>query len=269
MRTVAVALVSVAAVAPGRAGTPTWSFRTPGDAAYCRIEFPRSLFALRCMSPSTGFWLRLTVPNQGGGPVRVEKGSDVRFLAYREHRVPLLPFGREFASSDALIFTCRSRRDGVACKHYDGLAFWLGRTGAYRIYYDKPGFRPHVRPLFRAHGLWCGIDLDTLEPDVPVLTCWRAADGLLMTLGPGASGSHVSYTRSEQALDFRPPGFPTLRTGRASSWRCRKVDQMFAERCSARAGISVFTCRSSEIRVTCRNRAGGGFWASRAAFATF
>jgi hypothetical protein len=225
-RTAVVALGLAALAAPGRAEATTWDFRTPGDAAYCRLEFAPvrgggSIFnAFRCMTPNSGFWIRLPL-DRGGGAVRVQKGYDVRFLAYREHRVPLLPFGREFASSDALMITCRSRRDGLACKHLDGLAFWLGRFRGYRIYYDKPGFRPHVHPLFRTHGVWCGIDLDTLEPAVPTLKCWRPADGAVLFVGHGTAGYRGSYVRSEQAIGLRPRGFPVLGVGRTFEWRCR------------------------------------------------
>jgi hypothetical protein len=280
MRGVGVVLLSVAALAvPAPAAATTWDFRTPGDAAYCRLEFAPvrgggSVFnAFRCMTPSNGFWIRLSGFEVSGlgratESVRVTKGYDVRFLAYRNQRVHLLRFGDEFASSDAYAVTCRSRRDGLVCKHYDGLAFWLGRFRGYRISYEKPGFRPHVRPLLRAHGVWCGIDLDVLEPSAPLLKCWRPADGAILYVGHG-SGYRGSYVRSEQAIDFRPRGFAVLGTGRTATWRCRKVEPSFAERCSTGVGETVFSCRSTTVRLICRNRAGHGFWVSRAAFYAF
>jgi hypothetical protein len=273
MRRLAVVLLAfVALAAPGRAEAAGWDFRTPGDAAYCRLEFAPvqggSVFnAFRCMAPSTGLWLRLEF-GRGDDSVRITKGYDVRFLAYRDPQVHVLRFGREFASSDAYAVTCRSRRGGLTCRHYDGLSFWLGRFRGYRIYYDRPGFKPHVRPLFRAHGVWCGIDLDTLEPSAPMLECWRPADGALLAVGYGA-GYRGSYLRREEAIGFRPRGFRVLDTGRTSTWRCRKVEPSFAERCSTGAGGAVFTCRSATVRLTCRNRAGHGFWVSRAAFYVF
>jgi hypothetical protein len=44
---------------------------------------------------------------------------------------------------------------------------------------------------------------------------------------------------------------------------------MFADGCSPRSGTAVFTCRSTRVRLICRNRAGRGFWVSRAAFYAF
>jgi hypothetical protein len=125
-----------------------------------------------------------------------------------------------------------------------------------------------VRPLFRAHGVWCGIDLDVLEPSAQILECWRPADGALLTIGHGAA-YRGSYGRREQAIGFRPRGFSVVGTGRTATWRCRKVDPAFAELCSPGAGEPVFTCRSTTVRLICRNRAGHGFWVSRAAFYAF
>ena len=71
-------LLAVAALAlSAKAEATRWDFRTPDDAAYCRTEATMTVFALRCMTPSTGYWVRLMAPIRGGAPVRVEAGSDV------------------------------------------------------------------------------------------------------------------------------------------------------------------------------------------------
>lgn len=181
----------------------------------------------------------------------------------------LLHFGKVFSSSDASMITCWSRSSGLTCKHYDGLSFWIGRYHGYRIYYDAPGFAPDVRPLFQAHGVRCGIRLDVLEPANPVLLCWRASDGLELSVAHGNGDQGGLHTRQEKARGYRPGGFPALAGGRTFVWRCRQVDAMFAERCSTSAGAPVFTCTNDPSRLTCRNRGGRGFWVSESSFYTF
>lgn len=121
------------------------------------------------------------------------------------------------------------------------------RSEGYRIYYEKAGFRPHVRPLLRAHRAGYGIDLDVLEPAAPLLECWRPPEG------PEAD---------------RLAGFPLVRPSGTAAWRCRRVG-MFAEESSTRIGAAIFTCRNAAVRLTCRNHGGHGFWINRAAFGAF
>ena len=104
--------------------SPFW-FKTPGDAAYCRMEFGAKQFAaFRCITPNDGFWVRISGRlYHPGKDVRVTKGYDPRFKGYRE-RVQVIPFGRTWATSDAEVITCRSRRSGLTCRHpMSGLAF--------------------------------------------------------------------------------------------------------------------------------------------------
>jgi hypothetical protein len=257
----------VALAAPSPALAAEWVFRTPGEAAYCRMEFTQGVFdAFRCVTPNDGFWIRLTGLSKGTN-VRVVKGVSPAYRGYRNPAVRVLPFGREFFSSDAFVITCWSRRTGLTCKHYDGLSFWLGRYRGYRIYYDAPGFPPHVSPLFQtAHGVCCGIDTAVLEPANPILLCWRPADGLELSL---AHSDGASHDRREKARGFRPAGFPLLRRGASFVWRCRQVTEAFAERCSTAAGKAVFTCQSDRARLTCRNRRKHGFWVSSLSFYAF
>lgn len=182
--------------------------------------------------------------------------------------VEVLKFGRVQYTSDAAAITCWSRRTGLTCKQIGGLSFTLGRNGGYRIFYTAPGLPPNVRPLFRTdHGIYCGIDQDTLVPEYPTLDCWNPADGLVIGIGyPGARGraGHHGLT-----IGFRPPGFPKPAYGRTSVWRCRKVTNFDAENCSQKVGEPVFTCTSTRAHLTCRNRNGHGFWASARSFYTF
>ena len=249
------------------AGTRDWAFRTPGGSVYCQMEFHRSVFnAFRCFTPKDGFWIRISPLS---AQARVTTGRSDGLRGRRPAGVQLLSFGHEWFSSDAALISCRSRRSGLTCKEYDGLSFWLGNSRNYRVYYDAPGFRPDVRPLFRTgHGVWCGIDNETLEPANPNLLCWRAADGLQLSLRHGA-GQAAGYERREKAKGYRPSGFRLLGYGSTLVWRCKKIDSVSAEQCSTRAGMPVFTCTSERSRLTCRNRAGRGFWFNRRSFSTF
>lgn len=260
----------VALAAPPDAFAAEWDFKTPGEAAYCRLEFTRNTFdAFRCITPNDGFWVRFT-GLAAGTKVKVTKGYAANYRGYRDPAVRVLGFGKVFHSSDAAVVTCWSRANGLTCTHYGGLSFWLGRYRGYRIYYDAPGFRPHVRPLFQTgHGVRCGINLDTLEPANPVLLCWRPADGLQLAIAHDNAGQGATHARREKARGYRPGGFPQLSYGRTFSWRCRSVDSNYAERCSPSAGTPVFTCSNDRSRLTCQNRNGRGFWVSARSFYTF
>jgi hypothetical protein len=251
------------AATPSAAAASDWSFKTPGGAAYCRMEVNGFL----CMTPNDGFWIRLT--GIFGEDVDVRKGYSSRFRGLQAPAARVLGFGQVFYSSDAEAITCWSRRSGLTCKQFAGLSFWLGRHRGYRIYYDSPGVAPRVRPLFRTtHGIRCGI-ADSQEPSNPFLQCWRPSDGLVLGIAHDDAGRRGGHSRNEKAIGFRPPGFRLLDYGGTFQWRCRSVDPQFAERCSTTRGMPVFTCTSSRARLTCRNRNEHGFWASRRSFYTF
>lgn len=245
-----------------------WAFKTPGEAAYCRFESGR-LGGFLCMTPSDGFWIRLT-GIYSGDAANVRKGSSDRFRGHRDPTARVLGFGRVFISSDAQAITCWSRRSGLTCKQIGGLSFWLGRHRGYRIFYDAPGFPPNVRPLFQTgHGIRCGINLDNLEPANPILDCWRPADGLLLGIAHDDAGRRGSHGRSEKAIGFRPTGFRVLPLDSTFVWRCREVTARYADGCSTRSGAPVFTCTSARARLTCVNRNEHGFWANARNFYTF
>src|SRR6266511_4256953 len=65
-----------------------WSFRTPGDAVYCRLQPD----ALRCITPNDGFWIRIS--GAQSSYQRVMHGYDQRWRGYRDRSVPVLAFGR-------------------------------------------------------------------------------------------------------------------------------------------------------------------------------
>ena len=226
------AFVSVAAGAMAApAGAQAWAFKTPGGIRLTGIYSARST---------------------------ATKGYSRRYRGVRD-RAQVLRFGQRWASSDAEAVVCRSRRTGVTCVHpASGLSFWLGRYRGYRIFYVTPGWPLKVRPLFRTTSVWCGIDLDTLEPDNPGLLCWHPANGLTAGVAHDDAEQGGAASRVERALGFRPSGFRLLRHGAQFAWRCRTVTKLFAANCSTRDGRAVFTCRIA-ARLRCTNIRGRGF----------
>jgi hypothetical protein len=250
------------------ARAPEFAFRTPGDAAYCGWSYEANGDSWTCVTPNDGFFVRfLRTSTQHPRP---EKGYDARFKGLRDHSVRLLPFGRTFYSSDAEVMVCDSRATGLTCEHYSGLSLWLGRGRAYRIFLQEPGRKPHVHPLLRTgDGIRCGIQLDTLEPANPVLTCWNPADGTSVYIPYDDAGRGADYHLDRHARRYRPSGFPLLRRGATITWRCRSVTFHFADRCSRTRGTPAFTCTNGSRGVTCVNRRGRGFTISRVSFYVF
>jgi hypothetical protein len=236
--------------AAGQAGG--WSFRTPGDAVYCRGY-------LECVTPNDGFWIRFS----GGytDEARITKGYAERWRGFRDRSVRVLGFdSRAWMSSDAAVFTCVSRRTGLTCNHWQGLAFWLGRFRGYRTYRGPPGSVPDMDPFFRtANGLWCG-NASPLEPTYMILGCWRVRDGTTVTLPHGQRMSRLDVRRNPHGRDYRPRGFPLLRPGETFVVRCRRVTPRYADRCSTRGlATVVLTCRAASAVLRCTNRFGRGF----------
>ena len=149
------------------------------------------------------------------------------------------------------------------------MSFWLGRYRGHRIYYVTPGWPLRVRPLFRTTSVWCGIELDTLEPDNPALLCWHPATGLVAGITHDDAGHGAATSRRERAKGFRPRGYRLLHGGALLARSCLSVTQLFAANCSTRAGRPVFTCRIT-ARVRCTNVRGRGFAIDgRGGFETF
>jgi hypothetical protein len=256
-------LIAAAAVASAGPVIPQYdiqvgtAFRTAGDAAYCDLA-GASFF---CFRPRDGFTIR--IGHLGTKRPTFTRGYSDRYRGYRNERVRLLPFGRAWFSSDAEVITCWSRRSGLTCKHYDsGLTFWLDRRIGYRIYIQAPGRAPTVQPFFRTSGgVYCGLDLDTLEPSRPGILCWTPRDGLLVSIHHGEHRGDYGYQAHVKGL--RPSGYAVLPLGHDFVWRCGSVDAFFAERCSTKRGLPIFRCASRRSGLTCRNRAGHGFWVGR------
>jgi hypothetical protein len=260
------ALTAAAGAGPRATADDEDVLRTPGDAAYCSSTFTRQIWSgFTCFRPADGFYIRLRQV-QRLTPI-IEKGRDPRYRGYRNARVALLGFGKSWVSSDAEIVSCRSAASGLTCEHHSGLSFWLG-PGGYRIFLQAPGRPPSVRPLLRTvDGIYCGIDRTTLEPAVPVLLCWNAHDGTVVSIRHGQLRG--TYQRSEKARGFRPSGFPQLPAGASVSWRCRSVAGGLAEECSKTSGRPVFTCARGPGGVTCKNLRGHGLTISRLSFYVF
>jgi hypothetical protein len=263
----ALALAAILVGVPGggagaasRVETP-WSFRTPGGATYCGLSD-----GFVCLRPSDGFYIRLTrLPRTY--PDFATGWSD-RYRGYRNLQVRLLRFGQTWYTSDAEVIRCQSSRRGVTSKHWGGLFFRIGRHTGYRISVEASGRAPTVQPFFRTPlGAYCGLGLDTLEPARPGLLCWTPRDGLLVSIGQGERKG--DYVYEEHVKGLRPHGYRLLAAGHTFTWRCRKVDAFFAERCSTTHGVAVFVCTSRADGLRCRNRTGHGFLIGRRSFSVF
>jgi hypothetical protein len=251
----ALAVVSVSLVPAASGQTGGWQFRTPGDAAYCSFAGD-----IHCVRPSDGFWIRISGAITGN--VQVTSGLDRDLRGLRDERVRVLAFGDAWISSDAAVYTCVSRTAGVTCHEIRGRAFLLGRERGHEIFQGPPGSVPQVGAFFRtATGYWCGNAAigGGGEPSHMVLSCWRSADGTLVSLPHAQRKRRAAVTRNPHAREFTPPGFRLLRAGGTFAWRCREVGPRFADRCSARRGTTVFTCRASRTTLRCVNRFGRGF----------
>lgn len=125
----------------GGASNPTpntyreYVFRTPGQAAYCYILVSQnSLSGMGCLTPNDGFFVNITSA-LGSSRASVSHSYNSAYKNYRDDRVRLLDFGENWASSDAEVYRCESRSDGLTCRHTDsGHGFWLGRYHGYRIF---------------------------------------------------------------------------------------------------------------------------------------
>lgn len=261
----------LAAYAPSqaRAAQSMPAFKTPGEAAYCQLEFSRNTFdAFRCFTPNDGWWIRFS--GLLGHNVQVTKGYDKRYRGYRSSGFHTLAFGKSWSSSDALTVTCRSRSTGLTCKQFDGLSFWIGRYAGYRIFVGAAGTRVEIaKPFFLTpFGAYCGL-VANLEPAAPSVVCWRPSDGLELALAHRA-GSRAAWSRNENNRGYRPGGYPLLQAGATFTWTCGSVDVQFATGCTGNGSTTpVFTCTTTASRLTCRNGAGHGFWVSRASFYTY
>jgi hypothetical protein len=257
------------APALARAADVMPSFKTPGEAAYCQMEFSGNMFsAFRCFTPNDGWWVRFTGIN--GKNAQVSKGIDDRYRGYRSSAYHPLPFSKTWWSSDASVITCWSRSTGLTCKHYDGLSFWIGRYRGYRIFVMPAGEKPSIaKPLFRTvQGIYCGLAA-SMEPDAPSITCWRPTDGLQLSVAH-QHGVKGGWARNENARGWRPNGYPLLSPSGEFVWRCASVDERFATGCSTgSAGVKVFTCAHDSARLTCRNNTNRGFSVNRGSFYTF
>lgn len=245
------------------------AFKTPGEAAYCQMQFVRNGFdAFLCFTPNDGWWIRFT--GVMGQNVQVTKGYNNRYRGYRSSAYGQLAFGTTWSSSDAMLVSCRSRSNGLTCKHFGGLSFWIGRYKGYRIFVSPAGTRVAItRPFFRtSFGVYCGLGA-SLEPDAPSVVCWRPSDGLELML-PHQLGVRSGWSRNENNRNYRPRGYPLLAPGAAFRWTCASVDTQYATRCTRNGSTTpVFRCTTTVARLTCRNDRSLGFWVSRSSFYNF
>jgi hypothetical protein len=93
-----------------------------------------------------------------------------------------------------------------------------------------------------------------------VLGCWRERDGTIVSLPHAQRKLPLDVRRNLHARDYRPRGFPLLRTGESIVLRCRQVTAKQVRGCATRGpGTVVFTCRAGRAALHCTNRFGRGF----------
>ena len=222
-----------------RAGRPT---------AICKSRIS-SANAFLCFTPNDGWWIRFNRIN-GNSPT-VSKGYSARYRGFHPSGPSLLAFGKDWHSSDADAVVCRSRSNGLTCKTYSGLSFWIGRYKGYRIFYDTPGEHPNVKPLFRtASGVWCGINLNNFEPALPQLPLLAPGDGAHCLRCRMASRTFNEPSGSGQGIPARPVQRPQSGAApfRGAAGSLTVTLPRTARRQQARLSLAARTPRSSHAR---------------------
>jgi len=80
-----------------------------------------------CVRPRDGHFAKMTSRDLAmERPVRVRLATDPRLRGFRARRANAAPYGKEWASSDAELVTCRIRRGAVTCRHWRDHGFSLG-----------------------------------------------------------------------------------------------------------------------------------------------
>lgn len=123
----AAAAALAAAVVSGIAGASgQWTsyWKTPGEAAYCRVLY--GPVHLICWTPNDGFTINLSTTR---APTHFYWGGHKDF--YRD--VPLLGFGYYWTWGGAT-FRCDSNSNGLTCRNAASHGFWLGRYHGYRTW---------------------------------------------------------------------------------------------------------------------------------------
>jgi len=111
--------LSLAPAASAHFGT---FWKTPGEAAYCRLL--AAPVRVTCWTPNDGFTITLYTTRRP------------EVFYYPGHRdyyraVGLLPFN---AGVDYNVISCWSRRTGLTCTNAASHGFWLGRYHGFRIF---------------------------------------------------------------------------------------------------------------------------------------
>jgi hypothetical protein len=131
----AVLLAAGASASPVPRLDPSFGIRPATDDVYCFMTFAGGRWSgFLCFRPRNGFFVRM-VSRDLSAPARVwiTRGFDDRLRGHRDRRVQVLRVGRSWASSDAEVVKCRSRRGELTCRHYLGGRFVLGRMRGSRI----------------------------------------------------------------------------------------------------------------------------------------
>lgn len=122
------------------------------------------------------------------------------------------------------------------------------------------------QPLFRTPGnaAYCFLGSGGQEPLNPVLKCWTPNDGFTVSVAfeePKADAPYRKrYVSSNKGRKSKR--YPVLRFGQKKRVHC-DVSGKSADNCLRGGKQTAFTCTSRSSGLTCKNRAGRGFWLGR------
>ena len=259
----ALALVAGAGSAAGASGAET--FRTPSGNIACAYEhYDFAPVRLRC-EIRTGIKPLPTKPasctaDWGGGYSLRQTGlahvlciSDTVF----DPKARVLAYGHTWHGGG---FTCTSRRQGLRCTNPRAHGFFLGRDRSYAFTEPTPRYGAFKTP---SGNIVCGWGVAPLGR--ASIEC-----GIKSGLKPAPKPIHCD------AGDPTDKRVSLLETGRATPVRCAGDPGPFVSEAGAKVlrygttwSVGGLSCASQVTGLTCRNRAGHGFFLSRDRWRSF
>jgi hypothetical protein len=259
----ALALVAGATPASGASGAET--FRTPSGNVFCAYEhYDFAPTRLRCDIRSG---IKPLPPKPASCTLDWGQGYSLRQIGFAhvlcagdtiyDPKAKVLAYGRTWHGGG---FTCISRKAGLRCLNPRGHGFFLSKEHSYTYTEPKPiygAFRTPSRNIVCGWSIApsgegsieCGIKTGLKPPPKPI-TC--------------------------QAGDPNDKRVSLRETGRAAPVLCAGDPGPFLSEAKARVlgygssqRIGAITCTSETTGLTCRNRAGHGFFLSRERWRTF
>jgi len=121
-------------------------------------------------------------------------------------------------------------------------------------------------PLFHTPGnaAFCVLGTGGFEPANPVLKCWTPNDGFTVSVAFDEPRANAFWRKSYRPANRgrTPHGYRLLAFGQRRRVYC-DVSGASVDNCLRGGADVAFTCTSRRTGLTCRNRAGRGFWLGR------